>query len=345
MASKKLILAIETSCDETAASILEIDLKTKKPNFKIRSSVVLSQISAHSKFGGVVPELAARMHAEAITPVVKESLKKAKAKLSDLDFIAVTQGPGLISALLVGVEYSKALSLANQTPLIPINHLLGHLYSPYEITKTADIEYPLISVIVSGGHTLLVHQKNEAHHKVIGTTLDDAAGEAFDKVAKLLNLPYPGGPQISKLADKGQSSIQFPRPMINSGDFNFSFAGLKTAVRYFLEDPNNHNPKSDIARSFQDAVVEVLSTKTLQAAQKHKAKAISLSGGVAANKELRSRLQTICDRNDLKLYVPSPELCTDNASMIGIAAYFSLRSKNTFPNPLKIQANPSLQLK
>jgi N6-L-threonylcarbamoyladenine synthase len=257
---KKIILAIETSCDETAAAVLEMRDDDISPKITTLSSVIKSQISIHKSFGGVVPEAAARAHVKNILPVVKKALADAnvddllgransqQTSIHDIDYIAVTTGPGLIPSLIVGVEFAKALSLGSGKPIIPVNHMLGHLYSPFgRINSKFEIRnsfFPQVSLVVSGGHTMLVLMKDIKNYKVLGQTVDDAAGEAFDKVAKLLNLPYPGGPEVSKLARDGNSSvINFPRPMINSKNYNFSFSGLKTAVLYYVQSlqPTSYN--------------------------------------------------------------------------------------------------------
>jgi N6-L-threonylcarbamoyladenine synthase len=319
------ILAIETSCDETAAAVLEVG----NDEIKTLSSVVKSQIKLHAKMGGVVPEVAARAHVKNILPVTKKALTDSKINLADIDYIAVTQGPGLIPSLIVGVEFAKALSLATNKPIIPVNHMLGHLYSPLKDNLQKNI-FPMISLIVSGGHTMLVLMKNIKDYKVLGETVDDAAGEAFDKVAKLLKLPYPGGPEVSKLALKGNPDFIFPRPMINNKNYNFSFSGLKTAVLYHEQSlkPKSYNlkAKQNICKAFQDAAVDVLVTKTMRAVKEFGAKSISLSGGVAANQALRSELNLQSKILNLKFFVPALGLCTDNAEMIGLAAAFMLKN-------------------
>jgi len=302
------ILAIETSCDETAASVLSVDLSSVVwPKIKTLSSVVKSQIALHSKMGGVVPEAAARAHIKNIRPVVEKALSIVKGQLSKADYIAVTAGPGLMPSLLVGVEFAKGLSLALNKPIIPVNHMAGHLYSPFggvstknQIPRTKETIrnlFPNISLIVSGGHTMIVVMENEKKYKVIGQTVDDAAGEAFDKVAKLLKLPYPGGPEVSKLAEKGNpNAIAFPRPMLNHKNYNFSFSGLKTSVLYYLQSQKaiSYQLKADVCASFQAAVVDVLVQKTMRAVKEYKAKSVSLSGGVSANRSLREQLKVAC---------------------------------------------------
>lgn len=341
------ILAIETSCDETAASVLRGNLKSSAPKFKILSSVVNSQIDIHKKTGGVVPEVAARAHMQNILPVVSKALRDAKLKLQDIDYLAVTSGPGLIVSLIVGTEFAKGLSLATGIPLLPTNHMAGHLYSAFggEPKKT---KFPLLSIVVSGGHTMFVLMKDYKNYKVIGNTVDDAAGEAFDKVARLLRLPYPGGPEISKLAMRGKTDLKFPRPMIGEPNFNFSFSGLKTAVLYYIDKFKRNlsaQEKANIAMSFENAVADVITKKAFRAVQKYKCKSVSLSGGVAANRRLRAELAEMCKQNKLTFQVPTPELCTDNAQMIAIAAYFNLRSGQKPTTPSKVKANPAWELR
>lgn len=339
------ILAIESSCDETAAAVLSGSLTSPTPRFTIHSSVVKSQIKLHKKMGGVVPEAAARAHVQNILPVTEKALKDAGILLSKLETVAVTAGPGLIPSLLVGVEFAKGLSTGAGLPLLAVNHMEGHLYSPFQSGKK--IAFPLLSLIVSGGHTLLVLQTDEKKYKVLGSTVDDAAGEAFDKVAKLLKLPYPGGPEVSKRAEKGENNIPFPRPMLNSKDFNFSFAGLKTSVRYFLQDQKKVTPqlKANICRSFEEAVCEVIVSKAIKAVKKYNCKTVSLSGGVAANKRLRSYLAAACKKEGVVCIIPEFELCTDNAGMIAIAAYFKLRNGTKPAEPKKVKADSSWEIK
>ena len=339
------ILAIETSCDETAASVLTGTL-SKAPKFKINSSVVKSQIDIHKKTGGVVPEVAARAHIENIKPVVDKALKDAKVNLNKLDYIAVTSGPGLIVSLIVGTEFAKGLATASSKPLLPVNHMEGHLYSAFH-HNPEKVKFPVLSIIVSGGHTMLVLVKDFKNYKVIGSTVDDAAGEAFDKVGKLLNLPYPGGPEISRLALKGKTDINFPRPIIDEKNYNFSFSGLKTAVLYYLDKFKgklSNQQKADIAMSFQNAVVDVITSKAEAACKQYKCKTIALSGGVAANKPLREALKQMSKRNSINFTVPDFELCTDNAQMIAIAAYFNLKAGKKPVEPSKVSANPAWEI-
>lgn len=354
------ILAIETSCDETAASVLRGKLSGKQPSFKFLSSVVKSQIEIHKKTGGVVPEVAARAHMQNILPVTQKALADAKLTLNDIDYLAVTSGPGLVVALIVGTEFAKGLSLALGIPLLPTNHMSGHLYSAFA-ERPEKVKFPVLSIIVSGGHTMFVLMRDYKNYKVIGETVDDAAGEAFDKVARLLKLPYPGGPEISKLAKLGKTDLKFPRPMLAEQNYKFSFSGLKTAVLYYVDkitgvttQSNKGNAKitkltpqqkADIAMSFENAVVDVLVTKAERAVQKFGCKTISLSGGVAANTALRSGLLAMTKRNKIAFSVPDFELCTDNAQMIALAAYFNLRN-GVKPTPAgKVKADPSWEIR
>ncbi len=345
------ILAIETSCDETAASVLRGDIKASQPKFKFLSSVVKSQISIHKKTGGVVPEVAAREHMVNILPVTGKALTDAKLKLNQIDYIAVTSGPGLVVALIVGTEFAKGLALATKTPLLPTNHMEGHLYSAFA-DKPEKVQFPVLSIIVSGGHTMFVLLKDYKNYKVIGNTVDDAAGEAFDKVARLLKLPYPGGPEISKLAHLGKTDIKFPRPMIGENNFNFSFSGLKTAVLYYIDKvrsgqkdkPLSKQQKADVAMSFENAVADVITRKAAKAVAKYKCKTVALSGGVAANKKLRAELDRMAGENNINFTVPDFELCTDNAQMIALAAYFNLRAGKKPTSSGKVRANPAWEI-
>lgn len=367
------ILAIETSCDETAAAVLSLSSPfpirlllragsnpshqeegmIQFPKIKTLSSIIKSQTKLHSKMGGVVPEAAARAHVKYIRPVVESALKTINYKLETIDYIAITVGPGLAPSLIAGVEFAKTLSFALKKPIIPVNHMAGHLYSPFAnlTPKTYNLKtiFPMISLIVSGGHTMLVLMKNINNYKVIGETVDDAAGEAFDKVAKLLKLHYPGGPAISTLAIKGNpNAIAFPRPMIHSKDYNFSFSGLKTAVLYYMQGYKltaiSHKLKTDICASFQQAVVDVLVSKTLRAVKEFDAKSISLSGGVSANISLREKLKVESKKLKVK-FLPSPlHLTGDNAEMIGMAASFMLASGYKPKKYSQVKAEPNLEL-
>jgi N6-L-threonylcarbamoyladenine synthase len=339
------ILAIETSCDETAASVAS----GKGNDLKIISNVVSSQINIHKKYGGVIPELAAREHVINIIPVIDEALALAKIKKQDaakkLSAIAVTIGPGLITSLMVGVETAKTLAYAWKLPIVAVNHIEGHIYSNFINNKK--ISFPAIILTVSGGHTQLVLLKSHLNYKTIGETRDDAAGEAFDKAAQLLGLGYPGGPIVSKQADKfsGKHTIHaLPRPMLESKDYDFSFSGLKTALLYATQKDNNFKKKvSEYAFEFQEAVVDVLTSKTIRAAKEFKVKSVFLSGGVSANKRLREKLATEVKKIGLEFAVPEFQYTTDNAAMIASAGYFKFKAKKTIPWQ-KIKVDPNLEL-
>ncbi|KJD55482.1 tRNA (adenosine(37)-N6)-threonylcarbamoyltransferase complex transferase subunit TsaD [Bacillus velezensis] len=307
------VLGIETSCDETAASVV-------KNGNEIISNVVASQIESHKRFGGVVPEIASRHHVEQITLVIEEALSKAEMGFDDLDSIAVTEGPGLVGALLIGVNAAKALSFAHQIPLVGVHHIAGHIYANRLI---GELQFPALALVVSGGHTELVYMKEHGSFEVIGETLDDAAGEAYDKVARTMGLPYPGGPQIDKLAAVGTDSIPLPRAWLEEGSYNFSFSGLKSAVINTLHNASQKNeviPPEDLAASFQQSVIDVLTAKTSKAAKEYGVKQVLLAGGVAANKGLRAALQQeFSHSGDPELIIPPLSLCTDNAAMIAAA--------------------------
>lgn len=307
------ILAIETSCDETAASVIE-------NGNQVLSNVVQSQIESHKRFGGVVPEVASRHHVEMITRVIEEALKNANLTAKELDAVAVTYGPGLIGALLVGVNAAKAFAFAHDLPLIPVHHIAGHIYANQLEHK---IKFPLISLIVSGGHTELIKMNNHLEFEVIGETLDDAVGEAYDKVARLIGLPYPGGPEIDRLSKEGKETYDFPRAL-QDDSYNFSFSGLKSHVINKLHNEKQKNieiNKADVARSFQESVVDVLTTKTMRALKDENIETLIVAGGVAANSALRERFETLTKENNIELYIPSLKYCTDNAAMIGAVAY------------------------
>ena len=339
-----IILGIETSCDETSAAIIEGAKKDSKVT--LLSNVVASSLLMHAKTGGIIPEKAAREQVKYIIPVIEKALSDARIKLSNIDSLAVTVGPGLIGSLLVGVETAKTLAYVWNKPIIPVNHLIGHIYANWVMEngewKMENILFPALALIVSGGHTDLVLIKNHGKIHWLGGTRDDAAGEAFDKIGRLLGLPYPGGPAIEKSAKSGDSNrFPFPRPMINSNDFDFSFSGLKTAVmRQVKTIELNNETIADIAASVQQAIIDVLVTKTLKAAQKYKAKSILLGGGVSANQKLRDGLKLKIENFKLKIpfFAPEKWLCTDNAAMIGAAAFFNYK-----PVPWKkVTANPEL---
>ncbi|MFA6918954.1 MAG: tRNA (adenosine(37)-N6)-threonylcarbamoyltransferase complex transferase subunit TsaD [Patescibacteria group bacterium] len=341
-----IILAIETSCDETSASVL----KATGGKLELLSNVVSSQIDIHKQYGGVVPEVAARHHVQNINPVIVKALEVAKIKPQKLDYLAVVSGPGLVTSLIVGVESAKALSVAWKKPLINVNHMYSHIAGNF-LNK---IKFPAICLVVSGGHTELVLLKSYNQFKKIGQTVDDAAGEAFDKVAKLLGLGYPGGPIVSAEAEKlsiinYQLSIKLPRPLLNSGDFNFSFSGLKTAVLYTVQKMKEKELEQRIPElcfEFQQAAVDVLVAKTIKAAQKYRVKTILIAGGVAANKHLREALRMSAEENNLKFFVPEFKLCTDNAAMVAIAGYYLAQKKKPSQDDWKkIKVNPNWELK
>lgn len=313
--SKSIILSIETSCDETAASVI-------KDGQEILSNEVVTQMMTHKKFGGVVPEVASRQHVEVMTYVIDEALKNASMTMDDIDAIAVTEGPGLIGALLVGVASAKALAFSYNKPLIPVHHIAGHIYANHLVKP---LEFPLIALIVSGGHTELIYMKDHLDFEIIGETRDDAVGEAYDKVARTIGLSYPGGPEVDRLAHIGQDTLNFPRVWLEKGSYDFSFSGLKSAVINTLHNKKQKNEdiiKEDVATSFQNSVVEVLVGKTIAAVQEYDVGQLIVAGGVAANKGLRAALETETERLNINLSIPPLNLCTDNAAMIGSVAHF-----------------------
>lgn len=315
MSKETLILAIESSCDETSASII-------KNGTEILTNIVLSQIESHKRFGGVVPEVASRHHVEGITTTVDEALIEAEITMNDVDAIAVTQGPGLIGALLVGINAAKALAFAYDKPLVPVHHIAGHIYAN---NLEKPLQFPLMALIVSGGHTELVYMKDHLSFEVIGETRDDAVGEAYDKVARTIGLNYPGGPQVDRLASEGQDSYHFPRVWLDKDSYDFSFSGLKSAVINKLHNLRQKGEKinhADVATSFQNSVVEVLVGKSISACKHYNVKQLLVAGGVASNKGLRSNLVEACASQNIALSIPSPALCTDNAAMIGAAGYY-----------------------
>ena len=308
--TQNLVLAIETSCDETAAAVVA-------EGKYVLSSVVSSQVDIHARYGGVVPEIASRAHVDLIAPVIAQALVEAGIEKNDLDLVAATRGPGLVGSLLVGVSAAKSLALVWKKPFIGVNHLEAHLYSCF--LEEPDLELPLLVLLVSGGHTMLVAMDDHLRYRILGQSLDDAAGEAYDKVARYLGLGYPGGPIIDKLAASGEANIAFPRPMLNEG-YNFSFSGLKTSViNYVRKNPST--PIEDIATSFQEAVVDVLITKAKKAALEINAKGLCIGGGVAANSRLREAILDTCLEEGLQSFVPSRSYCTDNAAMVAAAAW------------------------
>lgn len=409
-------MSIETSCDETAISIIEAHGGILKPHFRILSNIVLSQAKLHAKYGGVFPSLAKREHAKNLVPVLRQVLrgsdflktkgKKQEVKLQkkienllarepelskqfseyiltikkpQIDLIAVTQGPGLEPALWVGINFAKALSLVWEIPLVPVNHMEGHIFSAFitnEEFSIPPVAFPLLALLISGGHTELVLAREWMKYKIVGATRDDAVGEAFDKVARMLGLPYPGGPQIAALAATAQkdaeddaenrgkeggeilrkstrqfdgraTSVKLPRPMINSPDFDFSFSGLKTAVLYTIKKiPHlTGTIKADIAKEFEQSAMDVLLAKTLAAARKYNVKTIVLGGGVTANKKIRKGFRTAAKSiTDISLFIPQQQFSTDNAIMIGIAGYFRYTKEGAAKSPSRIKARGTLSL-
>ncbi|HHU54224.1 MAG TPA: tRNA (adenosine(37)-N6)-threonylcarbamoyltransferase complex transferase subunit TsaD [Mollicutes bacterium] len=330
----KYILAFETSCDETSVSIV-------KNGYIEVATVVLSQIDIHAKFGGVVPETASRTHVENITIVIEEVLEKANMKIEEIDAIAVTYGPGLIGSLLIGLMAAKTLSFIYNKPLVPVHHIAGHIYANNLVKP---LEFPLIALVVSGGHTELVFMKEDYSFEYIGGTVDDAVGEAYDKVARVLGLSYPGGPVIDKLAEVGEDTYDLPLPMDDTS-FDFSFSGLKSAVINL-----NHNEKqrgneiniANLASSFQNRVIEILVKKTMRALKKYDVNNLILGGGVSANRGLREKLTEICRENDINLTIPNLNYCTDNAAMIGAAGYYAYKMGRRFGDTIKAKPTDKL---
>ena len=341
-----IILGLETTCDETGCAILE----QSSGRITILSNIIASSASLQAKYGGIIPEQAAREQIKSIIPVIDEALRQAQCKPKGLDAIVVAYGPGLIGSLLVGVETAKALATIWKKPLIPVNHLLGHFYANW--IEASPPNFPCIGLLVSGGHTDLVLFKAHGKYEYLGGTRDDAAGECFDKCARLLGLPYPGGPEISKLAEKGKDIYKLPRPMIDSPDFDFSFSGLKTAVARLTSkvglpvpsvvEGDSSEVLPDLAASIQAAIVDVLVDKTIRAAQKYRVSQIMIAGGVAANqrlaRDLRLKIKDL--RINTQLHIPPPKLATDNGAMIAAAGFYS----KSWPDPLKLQADPNLSL-
>lgn len=334
MKKDQIILGIETSCDETAAAVI-------KNGTEILSNVVASQIESHKRFGGVVPEIASRHHVEQITIVLEEALLQAGVRYEDLDAIAVTEGPGLVGALLIGVNAAKAVAFAHGIPIVGTHHIAGHIYANRLIQE---IEYPALSLVVSGGHTELVLLEEPGSFKVIGETRDDAAGEAYDKVARTLGLPYPGGPHIDRLAQEGSPSLKLPRAWLD-GSYDFSFSGLKSAVINTLHNAEQRGEKiepKDLAASFQASVIEVLVMKAVKAAKEYNVKQVLLAGGVAANKGLREALTEAFKDLPMDISIPPLYLCTDNAAMIGAAG--SVMFEKGKRSGLDLNGNPGLDI-
>ena len=336
MGNDQYIMGIETSCDETSVSIV-------KNGREIVSNIVSSQIESHKRFGGVVPEIASRHHVEQITIVLEEAMKEAGVSYDDLDAVAVTEGPGLVGALLIGVNAAKTVAFAHGIPLVGVHHIAGHIYANRLVKE---MEFPLLALVVSGGHTELVYMKEHGHFEVIGETRDDAAGEAYDKVARTLSMPYPGGPHIDRLAAGGEATIDLPRAWLEDGSYDFSFSGLKSAVINTVHNAEQRGETikpEDLAASFQESVVDVLVTKTLHAVKEYPVKQVLLAGGVAANKGLRAALTAaFSEVPDVELIIPPLSLCGDNAAMIAAAG--SILFKKGQRAGLALNANPGLDI-
>ena len=331
--SRSLVLAIETSCDETAVAVL------RAPR-EILASEIASQIDLHRKYGGVVPEVASRNHLPRIRPLIEAALHRSGSSLAEIDCVAATRGPGLLTSLLVGYSAAKGLAIGLGKPFVGVNHLEGHLLSPF--LQGPDRPLPSVNLIVSGGHTMLVQITGVGSYNLLGRTVDDAAGEAFDKVAKLLELPYPGGPEIDRLAQQGNPrKFDLPRSMLNSGDFNFSFSGLKTAVRYLLPKLDG-DFRTDLCASFQEAVIDVLVQKTIRAAKRSGVNLVTVSGGVSANSRLRTKMTDASAAAGLELKLACPSLSTDNAAMIAFVALE--RFLLGYRSNLSDDADPNLKL-
>jgi N6-L-threonylcarbamoyladenine synthase len=328
------ILGVETSCDETSVSVV-------KDGKEVLSNRVLSQIDIHKEYGGVVPEIASREHVKGITYVFDKAMKDANISYEDLDLIAVTQGPGLIGSLLIGVNAAKVISLNYNIPLVGVHHIAGHIYANY---IDNGMQFPLLALVVSGGHTELILMKEHYHFEKLGETQDDAVGEAYDKVARILGLPYPGGPIVDKMANLGKDTLNFPRPMIDSKDFNFSFSGLKSKVinvHHNMIQRNEEINVPDFCASFQEAVTDVLVQKTIQAKEHYQVKQIIVAGGVAANSGLRRKMKEKIV--DTEVYFPKMAYCTDNAAMIAVAGYFQYQ-KNKKADDLMLNGQSRLNL-
>ncbi|WP_131971971.1 tRNA (adenosine(37)-N6)-threonylcarbamoyltransferase complex transferase subunit TsaD [Exiguobacterium sp. s166] len=334
--TQPLILAIESSCDETAAAVV-------RGGTDVLSNVVSSQIESHKRFGGVVPEVASRHHVERITYVIDDALTEAGVTMDDIDAIAVTEGPGLVGALLVGVSAAKALAFAHSKPLLGVHHIAGHIYAN---RLEQELHFPLVCLIASGGHTELIYMPEDGVYEVIGETRDDAAGEAYDKVARTLKLPYPGGPRIDQLAQTGQDTFHFPRIWLEKESYDFSFSGLKSSVINAVHNAEQRGEviiPEDLAASFQASVVEVLVTKAIRAVKEKGGKQLLVAGGVAANRGLRAGLTEACSREGIELVIPPMHLCGDNAAMIGAAAIHPYRAGRQ--STLAMNAEPGLDLK
>jgi N6-L-threonylcarbamoyladenine synthase len=339
-----IILGVETSCDETAVAVLEGTGDPLPSALKLRSNIIASQIDLHRQFGGVVPEVASRCHVETIIPVMEKALCEAGISLSDITAVAATHGPGLVGAVLVGLSAAKALAVALGIPFIGVNHIEAHMYANF--IEHPDLAPPFVCLVVSGGHSDLVYLKDYGDYHVMGSTRDDAAGEAFDKVARTLGLSYPGGPAIDRAARDGDpKAVRFPRAFLEEGSYDFSFSGLKTAVVNYVANAKREGKEifmPDIAASFQEAVVDVLVEKTLRAALEKDATTVALAGGVAANSRLRQELSLRAQKKGLDVKYPSPVLCTDNAAMVACVGYFQAVSGKS--SSLDLPAVPNLHL-
>lgn len=335
MKKNNVILAIETSCDETAVAIV-------KNGQEIEANVVASQIESHKRFGGVVPEIASRHHVEQITLVIEEAFEQSNRSWDAIDAIAVTEGPGLVGALLIGIHAAKALAFAKNKPLIGVHHIAGHIYAN---RLEQEFRFPLLGLIVSGGHTELIIMKEHGQFEVIGSTRDDAAGEAFDKVARMLDLPYPGGPRIDALAASTEPTIEFPRAWLEEGSYDFSFSGLKSSVINYIHNTTQREETldhADIAASFQASVIDVLVQKTYRAARAYDVEDVIVAGGVAANKGLRKALEKQFSGAKQSLHIPPIHLCTDNAAMIAAAG--AILYEHGVQSTMHLNARPSLRL-
>ena len=328
------ILGIESSCDETSVSIV-------KNGYEEVATVILSQMDTHSLYGGVVPEIASRMHVENITIVIEECLKKTNMTMDDISAIAVTYGPGLIGCLLIGVGAATTLSYIYKKPLIPVHHIAGHIYANNLVSK---MQFPLIALVVSGGHTELIYMEDDYKFKKIGGTLDDAVGECYDKVARVINVPYPGGPLVDKLSYEGKDTYSLPLPL-DDDSYNFSFSGIKSAVINLVHNEQqrgNTIRKADIACSFQNKVVEILTKKTMKALKEYNVKNLIIAGGVSANSGIRNKFTELCEKEGINLTIPNIKYCTDNAAMIASAGYFAYKKGIVSGYDLKAKATTSL---
>lgn len=330
-----LVLGIETSCDETSVAVV-------KGGTKLLSNIISSQMDVHRRFGGVVPEVASRRHVERITLIIQKALTEARVSKNELDAIAVTQGPGLVGALLIGVAAAKAFSFASGIPLVGVHHIAGHIYANHLVKP---LQFPLVALVVSGGHTELIYMERHNHFERLGRTRDDAAGEAFDKVARLMKLPYPGGPHIDRLAAQGNPSYDLPRAWLEPDSLDFSFSGLKSAVMNLMHHAEQRKEEinyADLAASFQEAVLDVLVEKSIRAVKMTRAKRLLIAGGVSANSGLRVRLHQRCEQEQIELQIPPLELCTDNAGMIAAAGTYQFLD-GKFAD-LSLNADPNLPL-